>query len=108
MSPIEDDTPTMRDLNRYVTNKYATDWKVIGIELDLSFDELDDIEKGHLECVACFRQTLDKWLKSAPNATWKTLEIAITNVIRQRIGLNPVDFALGKEFKVLYVLHTQR
>ena len=65
--------PTMKDLNRYV-KKYAVDWKDIGIELDLEFDVLDLIEKDHpQQSAACLQKTLDKWLKSNSNVTWKSL-----------------------------------
>ena len=88
----------MRDLNRYVTKRnYATDWKDIGIELGLDLDLLEIIEKdNHDKSVACFQKTLDKWLKLTPNATWKTLEVALTNVRRQQLCLDPVDDVHGK------------
>ena len=87
----EEATPTMKNLNRYVTKKYAADWRDIGIELDLPLHTLDIISKNNQhECVACFQSTLDNWLKSTPDATWRMLEVAITNVTRQHLGLDPV------------------
>ena len=81
----------MRDLNRYVTKKYAADWKDIGIELGLESDVLKIIEKDNRQLVDCFRETLHKWIKLFPtSATWKNLEIALTNVRRQECGLDPV------------------
>ena len=98
VSCVEDNTPTMRDLNRYVTKKrYATEWKDIGIELGLTLDVLEIIRQDHHnESVACFQITLDKWLKKVPNATWRMLEVAITNVTRQGLDLDPVDDVFGK------------
>ena len=89
----------MRDLNRYVTRKYATDWYNIGIELGLELDVLNIIKKDNpQECVACFQNTLDKWLKlNTDDATWKTLEVALTNVNRANLGLDPVDDMYGKD-----------
>ena len=89
----------MRDLNRYVTRKHATDWYDIGIELGLELDVLNIIKKDNpLECEACFQNTLDKWLKlNTDNATWKTLEVALTNVNRAKLGLDPVDDMYGKD-----------
>ena len=89
----------MKDLNRYVTRKYATDWYDIGIELGLELDVLDIIEKDHFQkCVTCFQKTLDKWSKlSTDDTTWKTLEVALTNVNRAKLGLNPVDDVYGKD-----------
>ena len=91
MVTTEEATPTMKNLNHYVTKKYAADWRDIGIELDLPLHTLDIISKNNQhECVACFQSTLDNWLKSTTDATWRMLEVAITNVTRQRLGLDPV------------------
>ena len=96
MMSIENTKPTMRDLNRYVVRKYATDWYDIGIELGLMLDVLNLVKKDHpQESVTCFQQTLDKWLNlNTDDATWKTLEVALTNVNRTKLGLDPV---YGKE-----------
>ena len=90
---IEKLRPTMKDLNRYVVRKHATDWYDIGIELDLELDVLDIIKKDNpQESVTCFQNTLNKWQKlNSENATWKTLEVALTNVQRIKVGLDPVD-----------------
>ena len=89
----------MRELNRYVTRKYATDWYDIGIELGLDLDVLDIINKDCLQqCTQCLQKTLDKWLKlNTEDASWKTLEVAITNINRVKLGLDPVDDVYGKE-----------
>ena len=97
MVTIEEATPTMKNLNRYVTEKYAANWRDIGIELDLKLHTLEIISKdNHHECVPCFQSTLDKWLTSTPDATWRMLEIAITNVMRGRLGLDPVTDVYGE------------
>ena len=88
----------MRDLNRYVTKKYATDWYDIGIELGLDLEMLDIIENDNSKSsVTCFQKTLDKWLKANVDVTWKTLETALTNVNRAKLGLDPVDSVHGKD-----------
>ena len=89
----------MRDLNRYVTKKYATDWYDIGIELGLELDVLDIIKADNpQQSVNCFQKTLDKWLKlNTDDATWRTLEVALTNVNRAKLGLDPVDDVYGKD-----------
>ena len=86
----------MKDLNRYVTRKYAIDWYDIGIELGLEPHELDIIANDHhQQTVTCFQKTLTNWLKSSTNdATWKTLETALTNVNKAKCGL---EFVYGKE-----------
>jgi len=89
----------MKDLNRYVTRKYANDWKDVGIELGLDLDVLKIIEKDNpQQSVACLRETLDKWLKlSTDDATWKTLEVTLNNVNRANLGLDPVDDVYDKD-----------
>jgi len=97
MLTTEEETPTMKDLNRYVTNMYAADWKDIGLELEFKSECLEIISKNNQqECVACFKSTLDSWLKSTPHATWRTLEVAITNVKRSKLGLDPVTDVYGE------------
>ena len=88
----------MRDLNRYVTKKYASDWHDIGIELGLKVTTLDIIENDHhQQSVKCFKSTLDKWLNS-DDATWEGLEVALTNVKRANLELDPVDNIYGKMY----------
>ena len=89
----------MKDLNRYVTRKHADDWKDIGIELGLGVNVLQVIESDHpQESVICFQNTLVEWLRlNAGDVTWKTLEVALTNVNRVKLGLDSVDDVYGKE-----------
>ena len=88
----------MKDLNRYVTTKYATNWYNIGIELEVDHCVLDNIKQNNLnEIEACFQKTLDEWLKLNTDATWRTLEVAFTNVNRAKLELNPVVSVYGKE-----------
>ena len=103
----EEATPTMKNLNRYVTKKYAADWRDIGIELDLELYTLGIISKDNRhECVPCFQSTLDKWLKSTPDATWRMLEVAITNVTREHLGLDPVTDVYGESNNVQLMICT--
>lgn len=86
----------MRDINRH-TKKYAADWKDIGVELGLEFETLTIIEKNHpSDCVSCYQNMINSWLKLNVDATWKTLEVAFTNVNRQKLDLDPVDDTYGK------------
>ena len=95
----ENERPTMRDLNRYVIKKYANDWEDIGIELGLKFSMLRIIARDNpQQAVVCLRETLDEWLNfNTDDATWKTLEVALTNVNRVKLGLDPVDDVYGKD-----------
>ena len=89
----------MKNLNRYVTRRYATDWYDIGIELGLDLDVLGIIKYDNpQQAVTCFQKTLHTWLKlNTDDATWKTLEVALTNVNRAKLGLDPVDDVYGKD-----------
>ena len=89
----------MRDLNRYVINLHAAHWRDIGIELGLKLQVINNIEERYRQQnTYCLQQTLDKWLQLSPTtATWKTLEVALTNVRRQQLGLDPVDDVYGED-----------
>ena len=92
----ENNTPTMKDLNRYV-KKYASDWKDIGLELGLELNALGIIGTNNKQNVVdCLQVMLDMWLKSSRNTTWHELEVALTNVNRQKLGLDPVDELYGR------------
>ena len=45
----------------------------------------------------CFHRTLNQWLQL--DATWKTLEVALTNMNRAKLGLDPVDDVYGKDMQ---------
>ena len=95
----EKERPTIRNLNRYIIKKHSRNWEDIGIELGLEFDVLKTIAKDNpLDSATCLRETLNKWLKiNTVNATWETLETALTNVSRKNLGLDPVDDVYGKD-----------
>ena len=87
----------MRDLNRYV-KKYAADWKDVGLELGLQHGTLKVVKQNNLlQAEDCLREVLDKWLQLNRNTTWRTLEVALTNVSRQQLGLDPVDDVYGSK-----------
>ena len=83
---IENEIPKMKDINRYVTRNHAVDWKKIGIELGLNFSTLKIIEKDHpLQSEDSFMAMIDSWIQSnADDATWIALEVALTNINRQK------------------------
>lgn len=81
----------MRDLNRYVIVRHACDWYGIGLELGLQNSNLKVISKDYKhDCEACFTSVLSKWLDLTPRATWKMLEVAMTNANRASLVLTPV------------------
>ena len=86
----------MKTINRYVTWKYADDWRDIGVELDLDDDVLFSIAFSHDDNKAKFQTMIIYWIKkSCVDATWKALEVALTNVNRRKLGLYPVDDVYG-------------
>ena len=92
----------MKYINRYVTNKYAVDWNNIGIELNLQTAALSTIRGSDQ---ACFQAMINKWLLSTGDkATWKAMEVAITNVQRQKLGLGPVDDVYGMKNTYVYTV----
>ena len=93
----------MRDLNRYVTWKHSADWYNIGIELGLETTALDMIQDNyHQQNATCLQRTLDKWLQlNRDDTTWRTLEVALTNVKRAQLGLYPVDDVYGNGKSVI-------
>ena len=85
----------MKDLNRYVVRKYAIDWLEVGIELGLQMDLLHNIKMDYQYCETCLQYTLAKWLDlNGDDATWRTLEVALTNVNRAKVGLDPVAISV--------------
>jgi len=91
----------MKDLHRYIIKKYAADWKDIGLELELKLDILKAIRLNYPHKVEdCLEDVLDKWLKSTPSATWGALELALTNVNRQKLDLDPVDDVYSGEILI--------
>ena len=94
----------MKDLNRYVIKRHASDWKDIGLELGLDLHVLNIIRKDNpQDSVTCLQETLDKWLELNDDTTWNKLELALTNVNRANLGLDPVDDLHGKDVRILRV-----
>ena len=61
--------------------------------MELETSALDSIQDNNRQQNSvCFQKTLDKWLKlNKDDATWRLLEVALTNVNRAKLGLDPVD-----------------
>ena len=95
----EDERPSMKDLYRYVVYKYASEWNDIAIELGLEAS-IKIIETENQTCKNRLKETLQKWLDLSPNVTWKTLEVAITNVKRAKMSLDPITDIYGENIIV--------
>ena len=100
---VENVAPKMKDINRYIATKYHYDWKNIGLELDLDYHQLDVIEINHKDNKAKFLDMIRFWIQRGGVATWKALEVALTNVKRQKLGLGPVDDVYGMITHLLHI-----
>ena len=86
-----DEKPKAKDYQWILTN-YCIEWMSIGLQLNLEQIVLDVILADHPNNNReCFRLTLEKWLDMDVEATWSTLELAITNARRQKLGLKPLN-----------------
>ena len=65
-----------RDLLNTLLPKSAR-WKLIGIQLGLSPDDLDIIEANCVDVEERLMKVLQKWFKSNPNPTWKDIITAL-------------------------------
>lgn len=93
----------MKDLYR-VIKKHAPHWREIGLQLNLEITTLDIINEDYRKCATCFERTLQKWLDLTPNATWRELEVAITNARRAHLGLKPVTDVCGEYITIIGML----
>ena len=55
-------------------------WKFIGLKLGVPKGELDAIEYSNSSIGQKLMETLDKWLQSGRNTTWKALADAMGSV----------------------------
>ena len=84
-------TPTMDELNIYLI-KYCKMWKSIGLKLGLQDDVISVIQTNHpMDVEECFREVLQKWLRQDVRPTWGSLELSITNVVREGLDLDPLN-----------------
>ena len=71
-------TPSLKDLYKDITPRYAANWKVLGTLLGLPSGELNAIEAGYPTNVKwCCNQMLGKWLEMHPTASWNEILTAV-------------------------------
>lgn len=79
----------MKDVNRYVTGKYAQYWNLIGQNLEVP--HLSTIQTNHhthpTPNQQCFRVMIDNWLQIDVTATWEKLQEAINGAIQAQHGI---------------------
>ena len=86
-----DEKPKPKDYHQILTS-YCTEWMSIGLQLNLEQSALNLMSADHPnDNRECFRLVLEKWLDMDIEATWSTLELAITNARRQKLGLKPLN-----------------
>ena len=70
--------PAAKDLQRYITPNYATNWREIGIQLNLSDGDLSVIKEDNpLKVERRCNAMLSKWLAVDSSASWQKLFTAI-------------------------------
>ena len=74
------DPPTIKQLVKAVAS--VSDWRMLGINLDLNMTELNDIHTTyHVEGLNTLKMAVfDKWLKKCPAASWDGLIKALTDM----------------------------
>ena len=75
--------PTPKDLQRCVTPQYATSWREIGIQLDLTNEALSIIQEDYPLAKRRCNEMLMKWLEVDTNASWQKLLDAIDECTEQ-------------------------
>ena len=72
--------PQLKDLYRFITPSYATNWKEIGIQLEIENESLHIIEKDNFyKTKDCCNVMWQKWLEKDTDATWdKVIKILTT------------------------------
>ena len=92
LDSIGDERPHPEELQESVINCYAEHWCSIANELSI---DTSTIEQDERECARRLQKILGKWLDSTRDASWKILEVAITNVLRVQLPLDCVDDIYG-------------
>ena len=82
---IEDKVPELRDLMKYVTMRnfnYAQKWRELGVKLNLSTLQLDEIQYNlSISSASQFcLSMLDKWLQINTTASWGQVISAINEL----------------------------
>ena len=84
--PLDDplnEPPKMRDLLKRVASQARDKWRVLGLELHISYHQLQSIERSERGYpILCFVKVFDIWeRKSDPPFTWATIVEALRSPI---------------------------
>ena len=78
-------TPSLKDLQQFVTPHYALQWRVIGTQLGLSSETLDIIEyDNHYKTIPCCNAMLKRWLQMDTTSSWEKLLTVIESPAMSR------------------------
>ena len=73
--------PLMKDLIKYVCDKYAANWKRIGYYIDMPPGTLNAIERNFPSNAKwCCQQLFEEWLQTDSNASWNKVLSAIDSL----------------------------
>ena len=86
---IVDQKPESHELERFLT-EYCQSWRAIGLQLGLKSTVLNAVEGDCNKNRERFRVTLENWLLLGEATTYGDLELAITNVNRMNLSLDPL------------------
>ena len=73
----------MKDIDDYVINRYAPQWKQLGRQLNIDQNLINILQHDHgNDCVECCTRMLEAWLEqnTYDDATWQILICAIDNL----------------------------
>ena len=73
--------PALKDLHNYVVPWWSSEWKQLGVQLEIGHSVMKIIEKDNPnDCEACCIDMLSDWLDNHVNASWEHLIDAVDNL----------------------------
>ena len=78
LSPAASTCLTLKEIENELSEVTGADWYPLGVQLGLRPPTLREIQMNYpLDTERCRREMLDLWLRSAPEASWKSLAQAV-------------------------------
>ena len=74
-----DTKPEMKDLANEVIPKVCSKWRDLGLQLNLEYCVLEEIEADHQKSAERCTKMLAKWLSQDVGASWSTLVAALNS-----------------------------
>ena len=83
LSPAGSKCLTLMEIENELSEVTGTDWYPLGVQLGLRPPTLREIQNCYpLDTQQCRREMLDLWLRSTPEASWKSLAQAVQELDR--------------------------